>query len=376
MPNKVKLLLRATKLGNVAVMETLIQSGANVNFRDDTHPLCALDIAAEHGDCAAITLLLNAGAGVDGVRLTRYHDSRAQRAYYEKLAYDFTPLMRSIQYGHINAIKILLSADADISFSIFNQVGSYCGNALTMAVLMMDNSAITVEHQCAIVKELLPAADRCSSALRQEALMHMEEYTRISPNGEKIHVSSGGMALPTPNAVELDYNHRKDELALILRHYGTFQYRLNAINFDDTKLSDEDKQFYQSIIDPITQEIMNDPIVVSSGQRYDRQSLIDYFRRQIKPNEIAIPKTMPCPLTRELIRRKELDKIKEEDNVIRNQINDFVTKHEQHTSLVNISSAAQQQPHASAGVVSRVGMFAQHGIQSTDGVAIERKHTR
>ena len=160
----------------------------------------------------------------------------------------------------------------------------------------------------------------------------------IDSNGDRIYLNSGG-ARVYPQANELNLFRRRDAVAQVLRNYGTFQDRLNHIsNFDERKLTDNERIFYESIIDPITQQIINDPVNVSIRQLYDNQSLRDYFSRHSIPDRYrAFPETVPCPITRLPISRAELFLIKDEDILIRNQINDFVTRQEQN-NVIHINS--------------------------------------
>ena len=74
MQTRDELLIEAARSNNITDVETCIQNGANVNFRDHHSAVCALDVAAEQGHCSVIRILLKAGARVDGVRLSREYN--------------------------------------------------------------------------------------------------------------------------------------------------------------------------------------------------------------------------------------------------------------------------------------------------------------
>lgn len=83
------------------------------------------------------------------------------------------------------------------------------------------------------------------------------------------------------------------EIVALLKDYTSFQARLAAIHYEA-----EPDSLCRC---PISFEVMNDPVTVSSGRSYDRKSLRDYFRSRGNPD------VLPCPLTRLEIRREELN---------------------------------------------------------------------
>lgn len=66
---------------------------------------------------------------------------------------------------------------------------------------------------------------------------------------------------------------------------------------------------------PISCQIMNDPIKVSSGQIYDRESLKEYFKREGR-------NTVPCPINRKMIHISELEN--KTDKETKTKIKDFI----------------------------------------------------
>lgn len=99
----------------------------------------------------------------------------------------------------------------------------------------------------------------------------------------------------------------KNEIIALLENFGpSNHYRLTNIGFDSTKLEKDDLAIYESIIDPISLKIIDDPIVLSNGQTYDRASLKTWFEHCIDPDTNKILEVVPCPMTQEKINRNEL----------------------------------------------------------------------
>ena len=68
-------------------------------------------------------------------------------------------------------------------------------------------------------------------------------------------------------------------------------------------------------LDPITLELLEDPIVVSSGKAYGRASLREYW------NSLGRPDVFPCPMTRLPIRKEEINNFT--CTIIKNQIDEY-----------------------------------------------------
>ncbi len=94
---------------------------------------------------------------------------------------------------------------------------------------------------------------------------------------------------------------------------------MEKIRFNAGNLDDKDRAEYELIRDPITLEIINDPVSVSSGITYDRKSLTDYF--------IGIAhEEARCPVTKIIIKKSELDN--KSHVITKNMIASFVSKQE------------------------------------------------
>lgn len=91
----------------------------------------------------------------------------------------------------------------------------------------------------------------------------------------------------------------------------SFTSRLQAIDYAG--------EIPEDLLCPISLEIMNDPISLSSGISYDRQALSNYFRAKAT-------QTIPCPLTQKTIHISELGSAS--TIFIKNAIEKFVKEQE------------------------------------------------
>ncbi|MDF1684716.1 MAG: hypothetical protein P1U36_08690 [Legionellaceae bacterium] len=126
-----------------------------------------------------------------------------------------------------------------------------------------------------------------------------------------IYASSVGYATIVQRLVEAGASRFRDKIPPIY---------LNTLGFDKDKLSDKEKVEYARYMDPISHEIMTDPITLSSGITYDRASLKKYF--EIQHN----PETRPCPTTKYPVYFFELQN--KTNVIIRDLIRDFVLRQE------------------------------------------------
>ena len=124
-------LLLAAANGHVRVLQSLIDAGANIHAAEEQIGQPALIWAAQMGHTGAIEVLLDAGAPVDardrfgGTALTRAADAGitaninvliragADINAHEEVDGD-TPLIEAVRHGHIDAMRALLDASADV----------------------------------------------------------------------------------------------------------------------------------------------------------------------------------------------------------------------------------------------------------------------
>jgi len=127
----------------------------------------------------------------------------------------------------------------------------------------------------------------------------------------------------------------------------------------------EGRAIFASLRDPITLELINDPIAVSSGITYDRKSLQRWFESKRDPVTQEIPVTMACPITKFSIHRNELNN--RTHVLIRGAIDHFVSKLE--AEFKNPVRSNEGSAH-----VSSVGIFS-HTQQLASGEGIVISHS-
>jgi ankyrin repeat protein len=92
-------LFLATQNGHYGVCKLLVDAGANVDIKDDTHGCTPLHLAASNNHLAIMRLLLENGATVDCV------DKRG-----------FTPLLMAATEDYFDAVRLLAKHGANVSF--------------------------------------------------------------------------------------------------------------------------------------------------------------------------------------------------------------------------------------------------------------------
>ena len=92
----------AVRKDDLVAVQSLLDSGANVNATDDVG-MSALNFAAGRGNLAVAQVLLNAGSEVDPVAIN-----------------GFTPLLGSATYGHAEMAKMLIDHGASLEAREFN----------------------------------------------------------------------------------------------------------------------------------------------------------------------------------------------------------------------------------------------------------------
>lgn len=168
--------------------------------------------------------------------------------------------------------------------------------------------------------------------------------------------------------LEQDTANDHTDVLYILKNFGTFQYRLKEVGFDENKLDTEDMEVYTSCRDPITLEIINDPISVSSGITYDRKSLRDRFESKKDLVTQEIPATIPCPITRLPIQRGELTN--STHVITKGMINRFVLKQE-----TKFRRHLQTDASSHSALASDLGLFSkpQHAEPSASAPSLGAK---
>lgn len=125
-------LMMAARSGNPDAVKALLAKGANVNVAEPERQQTALMWAASEGATPVIKVLLEAGAnvnarskapkpGMPGGRIPRVNDPIGLRAHRDPAwspntnGLEFTPIMWAAREGHIEAVKALLDAGANVN---------------------------------------------------------------------------------------------------------------------------------------------------------------------------------------------------------------------------------------------------------------------
>ena len=94
----------ATQNGHYAVAKVLVDAGADVDIKDDTHGCTPLHLAASNNHLAIMKLLLSNGAMVDA------QDKRG-----------FTPLLMAATEDYFDAVRLLVEHGANVSLPVGQQ---------------------------------------------------------------------------------------------------------------------------------------------------------------------------------------------------------------------------------------------------------------
>ncbi len=313
---QITLLSTAIKAGNVNIIKVLIEANVDVHEFNDYAMISA---ARCHDSSEIIALLINAGANINAEE-------------------DFgTALEQAVGANHFNVVRTLLSAGANL---ISNRnhtalmTAAQHGN-IQMLELLFESDGKTVID----VQEEYYSQTALMFAARANKLDAVKLLLQHGANKTLRNIKE-----QTAEIIASESNYRN--VSLLLRNFGAFQDRLQKIRFDKNRLSKEDLDIFELITDPITLEIINDPVSISSGITYDRLSLEDLFKHA--GNAAAIE----CPITKLPIRRSELNN--KTHIITKNLINHFVSKQE--TTTLDESKSDID---AGSVSVSNVTMFVQ-----------------
>lgn len=116
-------LMTASRAGDPALVKVLLARGANVNAKENTRAQTALMWAAIEGQADAMKVLIEAGAdmrarsneveykNIFGALTT----TETQGLETDSKMIRFTPLLFAVRAGHLDAVKVLLDAGADVN---------------------------------------------------------------------------------------------------------------------------------------------------------------------------------------------------------------------------------------------------------------------
>ena len=107
-------LMTAARTGDAATIRVLLVRGADPNARDDFRGQTALMWAAARNNAAAVHALAELGADVHAQTETAERAPRGNRLFYAPPPTGFTALTFAARGGHLDALRVLLEAGADV----------------------------------------------------------------------------------------------------------------------------------------------------------------------------------------------------------------------------------------------------------------------
>ena len=111
-------LMTAARAGDAATVRALLARGADPNARDDFRGQTALMWAAARNNAAAVHALAELGADVDARTETAARPAGGNRLFYAPPPTGFTALTFAARGGHLDALRVLLEAGADVNDSL------------------------------------------------------------------------------------------------------------------------------------------------------------------------------------------------------------------------------------------------------------------
>ena len=330
-----ELFVKAIEEENILEIKRLLPLVKDVNIRGK-NKFTALMVAAKLGSLDTVSDLLNVSASLKEKR---------------SLISPNTALVYAVEAGHTDIVRALLAAGDNLHTCVNNQtllmIAAEKGHTETVMALLdlginvnaknqIGNTALffAVQEGHIDVVNLLLAAniDKDAQNIRGETALTkavfggkieiVKRLLSVGVNHNPLIIAYNGRNMQTITLIQLLEQEGVNNKALyILKNFTTFQYRLQEIDFNVHNMNDSEFDNYNLLLCPISGEIMNDPITLSSQQTYDRQSLRAFFKSNNNPD------TLPDPLTRLPIQYNEVDGT-ETNAIMQNNINDFVSKQE------------------------------------------------
>lgn len=156
----------AARLGNIEIVQMLLESGANVDAPPQRYGGTALQYAASRGDTEIVQLLLDAGAAVEAECGRMSVDAHPGKVFRCE---EITALQAAVSRQHIDVVRILLAAGADPNVSS----KEYGSTALDYAV---------ANGNLEITRMLLIAGAR-TDAVRRSGPRHCTALQKASQHG-------------------------------------------------------------------------------------------------------------------------------------------------------------------------------------------------
>lgn len=288
----------ALEEGNIPLVDYFISAGVDIETRTkDADGLTSLGLALWHGQEPLIDFLLTKNANIRArdkrgnslLTIAAYLNNPKRAEFFLDQGLDIdskgfrnnTPLFVASWRGNIEVVRLLVSRGANVNHT--NQFGN---TALIIAAKL--NRLDVVRYLCEHGAELDIKGENGNTAIMAASKEGNDEVVAfLVKKGANLDITNddGDTAL----GLAKRFHHGES-----CGHLGepakiTLQQRLKNIGCEDN--------IPEEFICPISLEIMDDPVTLSSGKTYDRKCLIRHY---------LVNQSEFCPLTRQLIKSEEL----------------------------------------------------------------------
>ena len=316
-------LFLAAQNGHHEAAKLLLDHGADVNAiaNVDGQPYTPLKIALANGKNNIAELIrhaiqkrekenfLNAAMENDLDGINRYLSQYQEQpeAINVSNGEGHTALFIAAQNGHHEAAKLLLDHGAEV-----NQASNLGNTPLDAAAYMgfLKVAQLLLAHGANVDQPR--SFDKPTPLWYAAHEGHLKVAKLLLDHGADVKAIANANADRRPyTPLEIAQKNAHDDIVRLIRPilFPTFQARLERINFDVNNIPN-------TLCDPISLMIINDPLAVSTGITYDRESLIEMFKICMNPPHIV------CPLTRMEIRSAELNN--PSNVIIKGMLEEFV----------------------------------------------------
>lgn len=213
-------LMMASAMGNLDVVSTLLEGGANPNTRHAFGKTTALHFAAEVGRAEVVKILCSKGADVEAEKTTgggplhsaadanqtevvRVLVNECGANINKLLMKDTTPLYLAAQRGFTEVVKELINLGADVNYVMPR--GKHGGHLIALSTEEPNTGHFPMKN-----KEIGNGATALHAAVENG---HLEAAKILLESGA---VQSDSMDGATPLSIALKYQH--PQIALILVH--------------------------------------------------------------------------------------------------------------------------------------------------------------
>lgn len=285
--------------GNLAVIQTWINAGADIEVgTNDDHGFTPLALAVIQGNGEVIDFLLRNNADIH-TRDKRNNTLLAVAAYSNHVGLvgffleqgisiecqglrGNTPLMVASWKGNIGVVELLVAQQANANAT--NEFGdtplilAARANRLGVVEYLLANGAILETKGQNGNTALLAASQEGNTEIVKCLFRHGADLEATNDDDD------------TALSLAIKHNHVESSVFLQEPNRVTLQSR-----YDNMRLAGEPPAH---LTDPISMNLMDDPITLSSGHTYERGSIKGWA---------LISKPLTCPISRQPFKSEELD---------------------------------------------------------------------